>query len=281
MLLLCNELGDQSRLPFLAPARSAAAKLESALPARIREELRNVASSVEIELEPRNPLIGKLPFYQQLLSAAAERRAVRIAYDSFAEQRMISTKLSPYRLLFSRRSWYVIGRSSVHRKMRTFNVGRIGELTLLDDRFKIPARFNIDRYLGNAWHLIPEPGPDQEVLLRFDPLVARNVAEVSWHKTQQATFNADGSLDFTVTVSGLNEISWWILGYGDQAEVLRPAALRALIHQRARRMTEKYQPTVSNGHVPRPHAKASFTSTALPVTLRPRKKIQSSKGVLP
>jgi predicted DNA-binding transcriptional regulator YafY len=43
-----------------------------------------------------------------------------------------------------------------------------------------------------------------------------------------------------VQVSGLREISWWILGYGDQAEVLKPAALRDLIAQRALRMAEMY-----------------------------------------
>ena len=71
-------------------------------------------------------------------------------------------------------------------------------------------------------------------------MVAQNVAEVSWHKTQKLAFNEDGTLDFTVSVSGLGEISWWILGYGDQAEVLEPEELRETIAQRARRMVERY-----------------------------------------
>ena len=73
--------------------------------------------------------------------------------------------------------------------------------------------------------------------------VARNVAEVVWHKTQRLAHRDDGSLDFHVRVSGLNEISWWILGYGDQAEVLKPARLRQLIAERAGRLVEMY-----NGH---------------------------------
>ncbi len=72
-------------------------------------------------------------------------------------------------------------------------------------------------------------------------MVAQNVAEVTWHKTQQLTFNKDGTLDFQVTVSGLNEISWWILGYGDQAEVLKPPELRSLIAQRVERMAAMYK----------------------------------------
>ncbi len=71
-------------------------------------------------------------------------------------------------------------------------------------------------------------------------MVARNVAEVVWHKTQQLTRRDDGTLDFQVRVSGLHEISWWILGYGDQAEVLKPASLRRLIAEHAGRMVEMY-----------------------------------------
>jgi proteasome accessory factor B len=67
------------------------------------------------------------------------------------------------------------------------------------------------------------------------------VAEVLWHKTQQTTFNADGTLDYRVTVSGLSEISWWVLGYGDQAEVIEPVALRKLLAERSARMAALYQ----------------------------------------
>ena len=84
---------------------------------------------------------------------------MRIRYRSLNEGEEIRTKLNPYRLFFSRRSWYVVGRSSLHRATRTFNLGRIAEIELLDDRYQIPRGFSIERFLRNAWHLIPEPGP--------------------------------------------------------------------------------------------------------------------------
>jgi predicted DNA-binding transcriptional regulator YafY len=241
LLVLCHELGDDARLPFFGPARTAAVKLESSLPGRLREQLRGLSDAVSIQPAPRNPLAGQQPVYEQLIEAVAARRSVRIGYQSLTEWKDISTRLEPYRLLFSRRSWYVIGRSSLHRSRRTFNVGRIRKLEVLDDTFQIPRRFSVDRYLRNAWHLIPEPGRDSRVLVRFAKLVAQNVAEVVWHKTQQTTVREDGTLDFRVTVSGLNEISWWILGYGDQAEVLEPPELRRIVAERAARMAEQYR----------------------------------------
>ncbi len=243
VMILCYELGSNNRLPFYEAAQSAALKLESSLPGRVRDRLRDATAAVHITMQPGNRLEGQLPVYQQLLACIASRRAVRITYDSFSDGGAIRLKLCPYRLLFSRHSWYVIGRSSLHREVRTFNVGRIQNLTLLDESFQMPRAFSIQRYLGNAWHLIPD-GPDQDVVIRFSPLVARNVAEVVWHKTQRLVHREDGSLDFHVRVAGVREISWWILGYGDQAEVLKPARLRQLIAERAGRLVDMY-----NGHV--------------------------------
>lgn len=241
LLVLCHDLGDQSQLPFFEPARSAAVKLASNLPVRFRELFRTAGEAVQIRLEPTNPLGGRKPVYDQLLDAVAQRRCVRISYRSLAEAKQLVTRLSPYRLLFSRRSWYVIGRSSIHRGVRTFNLGRIGTIELLDDRFRIPKGFSLQRYLRNAWHLIPESGPDHQVRIRFSPLLAQNVAEVNWHPTQQVRFNRDGSLDFRVTVSGLKEISWWILGYGNQAEVIEPMELRRMIAEHAEQMCAMYR----------------------------------------
>jgi proteasome accessory factor B len=61
-----------------------------------------------------------------------------------------------------------------------------------------------------------------------------------WHKTQQLSFEDDGSLVFRAQVSGLNEILWWILSYGDQAEVLQPERLRRLVAKRAENMARMY-----------------------------------------
>ncbi len=241
LVVLCHDVGPQLPAPLFAPSRSAALKLESLLPARLRDEVRLAGRAVNVHTAPTNPLAGLESVFEQLLRAVTERHSVRITYRSLAEEKEICTRLRPYRLLFSRRSWYAIGRSSLHRATRTFNLGRILRLEPLEDPYQIPRGFSIERYLGNAWHLIPEPGRDREVVVRFAKKVAQNVAEVAWHKTQRLQFRPDGSLDFSVTVSGLQEISWWILGYGDQAEVLKPPELRELVAGHAARMVKRYK----------------------------------------
>ncbi len=244
VLILCHELGGVRQMPFLAPARTAAAKLEASLPMAVRKQIRSVADAIRIHLPPANPLEGQDMVYDYLLKSIAERRSVRFVYESLHESALIRTRLCPYRLLFSRHSWYVIGRSTLHRSVRTFNVGRIQNIETTDDRYEIPRNFSLERYFGNAWHLVPEPGPDYEICIRFSKLVAKNVAEVAWHKTQRLKWNDDRSLDFQVTVKGLNEISWWILGYGDQAQVMEPPQLRKIVADKAERVWQTYHDAV-------------------------------------
>ncbi|HEX5471438.1 MAG TPA: WYL domain-containing protein [Lacipirellulaceae bacterium] len=240
LISLAAELGRNQVLPFYDAAYNGALKLQQSLSATLQQGVRRSVRSISIR--PNRPafLTDKAGIYHQLVAAVAKRRAVQLSYESLTEWEVISTKLCPYRLLFSQHSWYVIGRSSLHREVRNFNLARIQSLEMLKQKFAVPKKFDLDRYLGNAWQLINSPGRDSHVTVRFNSLVARNVAEVNWHKTQRTQFLPDGSMIFRVTVSGLSEIAWWILSYGDQAEVLQPARLRKLIAQRAKKMTAIY-----------------------------------------
>lgn len=226
--------------PLAGHARSAAAKVRALLPGPIRDEVASLAAVVASSPREHTSVGVSDGVYRTLLGASARKRVVRMRYDSVGERSTIMTNLSPYQMMFHGRNWYVIGKSSLHREVRTFHVGRVLEAEVLARPFRIPGGFSLKRHLRNAWRMIPGDGPDQEVGLRFTPLVARNVADVLWHPTQRCELLADGSLDYRVTVSGLSEIVWWVLGYGDQVEVLEPTELRKQVARRLKAALARY-----------------------------------------
>lgn len=237
---LTIELGRGDTLPFYEPARRAAQKLEASLPAALQNQLAEITKAIHVRPSQVNLLDDKQEFYQTLIDAQTKRRQVWMEYESLTEWETIDTVLRPYAVTFIKHSWYAIGRSSLHKEVRTFNISRIASLKVLDEEFKRPRGFSLDRYFGNAWMMIPDAGTDHEVHLRFSPIVAKNVAEVWWHKTQKTEQRDDGSLDFYATVSGIQEISWWVLQYGDQVEVLKPAPLRRLVVKKIQRAAAIY-----------------------------------------
>lgn len=240
LLFLTKNKDSSYALPLKQEIQRATLKIENSLPAYIQQHCGTVLKSTSVRGPSSSFLNDGHMCFNTLQNAIRKSVKVRIKYDSLYERQLITTTLEPCHLHFSNRAWYVIGHSSFHSEQRTFKLERIKEIKTLDQHFRQEKPFRIDKYLGLAWSIIPE-GKIYNVKLCFEKKVARNVAEVLWHPTQKTSFYDDGKLDFEVQVDGLNEISWWILGYGDQVEVVSPGQLRRQIIKVAQKMTDIYK----------------------------------------
>lgn len=240
VVLMARKADRMERESVLSAAVGAADKIESSLPPVMQDRLREVADAIEFRPAPSNPLAEKGEVYRALMRASVERLTVRVYYDCLTEFRAFESEFHPYHLLFQERSWYAIGYSVRHEEVRTLNLGRIDRVEDLGSAFERPEGWSVQKHLRNAWRLIADDEPDSLIHLRFTSIVARNVAEVIWHPTQRCEFAEGGSLDYYVTVSGLREILWWILGYGDQVEVIEPERLRTLVGRRLRAAADRY-----------------------------------------
>jgi proteasome accessory factor B len=222
-------------LPFKHSALLAGLKIENNLPNKIRQYCNTALKSISAQPAAQSQLGEMDRLFGQLQRAIAKRLKVVVQYDSLFDGKLVETELCPYHLLYNQRAWYVLGHSSAHRSIRTFKLNRIKALRLTDRCYIDGEDFDVHEYFGRAWSMIPE-GRLYNIKLRFLPKVAHNVAEVQWHSTQQATWNGDGSVVLEFRVDGLGEITWWILGYGDQVQVLAPDALRERVVKAARNM---------------------------------------------
>ena len=240
LLLLVQKMRNQIQMPFKQSALLAAMKIESCLPPRVRSYCESALARISTKAGAQAPAPttpGLDNIFALLQSAAAQRKKMRVEYDSLFDGKVISCEVSPYHLLYNQRAWYVVGWSSVHKAIRTFKLNRMRSAEMLDEEFDGNDGFDLAEYIGCAWSMIPE-GKMYNVRLRFAPKVASNVAEVYWHKSQQVARSPDGSATIDFRVDGIGEITWWILGYGDQVEVLSPAELRKTIADLARKMVE-------------------------------------------
>jgi predicted DNA-binding transcriptional regulator YafY len=240
LVLLATELGQSGRVPFFGPARDAAAKIESSLPLGLRASLGNLLQNMAVRPGPMARHNALQDTYRLVQRAIARRETLEAVYISFHDTGQIRTQLEPYWLLFCERAWYVIGRSSRHRAVRTFKLGRFKSLTPAGVRFKVPHGASIEKHLGNAWRLMRGPQA-YKVELKFSPLIGPNVAEINWHKTQELKWDEDGAVHFSATVDGLDEILWWILGYGPEVEVIAPPELRRRVADMAHRTLTLYE----------------------------------------
>lgn len=235
LLLLVHKARNQIQLPFKNSTLLAAMKIENNLPLKIRKYCNTALQNISVLTIAQSPMNQLNKAFIQLQTAITKKRKVNICYHSLYEGNDIDVNLCPFHLLYNRRAWYVLGLSDFHNSIRTFKLNRIKKLKTLDKCFLQDSSFNLYDYFGKAWSMIPE-GRIYNIKLRFLPMVAENVTEVQWHSTQKVATDDDGSAIVEFRVDGLREISWWILGYGDQVRVLAPKALRKRIVETAKNM---------------------------------------------
>ena len=240
LMLLTRKVADERVIPAHAAAVTAGLKIEAALPPEIQAHCGDLLEGVEVKWPPVSDVRPVDDVMLIMQRAAADQTKIRISYDSFFEKREIETVLHPYCVIFRSRGWYVVAHSEMHAEVRTFKLERIVQLAPLRDRFKPDRAFSRKDFFGNAWNMI-RGDIRYHVEVHFSAKMAGNVEEVAWHATQRTRRRSDGTLVFEVDVDGIEEISWWILGYGDQAVVQEPEALRMLMAAHAKKLTRYYE----------------------------------------
>lgn len=239
LMTLVQKYANKRALPNLEPAVSGMLKIEATLPAEIQDYCGSALERISFRPTPMTHADSISETFDLLWQATSERKSVLLRYDSYYEGEEIQTRIDPYHLTFISRGWYALAYSQMHGEVRIFKLDRVIHAELTEQHFARDEQFSPSSFFGNAWQMI-RGDKRHRVRIRFSPKVAGNVEEVLWHPTQQVSTDDDGSLVYEIEVDGINEIAWWILGYGKEAVVEKPAALRKIIQGHVRAMAETY-----------------------------------------
>lgn len=226
--MLASELAHgKSRLPFLDDAWRAITKIRSQLPSAVRDGVAEIGEHVRVEGARVSPQAGNDRSFELIRRAIADKRKVRCVYAA-GRTAGKGFLFRPYTLYFGQRAWYAIGLHEERNEERSLKLNRLRSIEPTDRPYMIPDGWTIERCFGKAWRMM-KGDTLFRVEIRFGPECAMNVADTLWHPTQTVAVQADGSCVFRCEVEGLDEIVWWVLGYGPNAEVVAPDELRQRI----------------------------------------------------
>ncbi|MFQ3633328.1 CRISPR-associated helicase Cas3' [Roseiflexus sp.] len=186
---------------------------------------------------------------EQLTEAWAAERKVHIWHQNEAGERVFEYLLSPYFIepyaigqtthvigqarLLGERSWDI-------ERMRTFKIERIRRAEITREPYQIPAEFDPQRHLADAWGIWATDQEPVDVILRFNARVARRVQESRWHRSERVDLQADGSLIWQAQIAEPKEMLPWIRGWGADCEVLAPDWLRKKMEREVQEMVRVY-----------------------------------------
>ena len=168
-----------------------------------------------------------------LREAVPQRRRVRITYSRSWHRGVVDRVIEPYRLVQTRRGWEVdAGPADAEGHLRTYLVGNIREIELLEERFTEPDRLA---------SLLAAQRVTARVRVRI-PHAARWAAD--FHAETVAVVDSDEfttTLDLDLLPPVRDRLGLLLLAAGLDAQVLEPPALIAAGPELAARLLEHYR----------------------------------------
>ena len=118
---------------------------------------------------------------------------------------------------------------------------RFSRARVLEEPARIPRDFSLQRYIQGPAFAYPGDGRTITLRARFVEPAAYHLAETPLSDDQEIEPTGDGWRVVRATLPYSEQLVWWLLGFGDQVEVLEPEDLRSLMAETAAQMADLYR----------------------------------------
>lgn len=220
-LSVALQVADTFRNMLFVPAIKGALQKLRQMQVEADRQISEMSGHISLMAEPapREDVQTTIHF-NELLKAIEQCRQVHMTYYTMSRDEESTRIVDPYHLYHYDGLWYLYGYCHARAENRDFAVNRIRQLTLSDHTFTAPSTDDIRCRLSERYANIS--GTPTKVTIHFDKTVARYIRERIWHFSQELTVQKDGSCDLTMTVTGLDTVTRWVLSFGPHAMPLAP-----------------------------------------------------------
>ena len=196
--------------------------------------------------------VRSIPRTQPLIPAKIDARVLRVIYDALLREKQFRGRyrrrdkdeaeydFHPLGLVCRGSVIYLVATVWDYQDPRHYALHRFTHCEPLKERLSQPEGFDLDTYINTGTFQYAY-GKDIKVTLLFLPNIAIHLQETPLSDDQKITQKRDGRTQITATVQDSNQLRWWLLGFGDSVEVVRPKRLREEFKTVAKRMGRMYR----------------------------------------
>ena len=218
---------------FEKPLLSAFKKMSASLPDTISLNLADWEQS--ISFRTRAEPVVNLEIFDALGKATAQRQQLELTYRKAGQREPELRVVDPYHLANINGEWYLFAFDHMRKDVRTFVPARIKAMKPTGKTFARPQKFSLEKRLRDSFGVYSAQGEFQ-VAIRFAEMVADYIREKKWHDSQEMIELKDGGVELRLKLSSLPEIERWVLGWGGNAVVLKPAELAEMVTKSAEKI---------------------------------------------
>jgi predicted DNA-binding transcriptional regulator YafY len=194
-----------------------------------------------------------VPRTQPLLPAAVSQEVVTVVYDALLNDRRFTVnyrtgageekeyEVNPLGIVLRDNVIYLVATLWDYQDIKQLALHRMVEVSPLDKEVTDIPGFDLQGYINSAAFHIPDEGkPTIHLKVRFNAAAAAHLRETPLSEDQRLTEEEDGDVLVSATVANTQQLRWWLLGLGDNVEVVSPKALRQEMHETIASMLNNY-----------------------------------------
>ena len=163
---------------------------------------------------------GLLPLLREALTTGC---MVEFEYRARTTGVTSRQRVEPYGVLYGNRA-HLVGRTDWADEPRLWRLDRVRDARVLEETFERDADFDLRTYAERSFGTFQE-NPIQ-VVLRFNEDAAYDAGNFLFHPTQTTDRNDDGTLTVRFRASGIDEMCWHLVTWGESVKVEKPLRLR-------------------------------------------------------
>jgi predicted DNA-binding transcriptional regulator YafY len=196
-----------------------------------------LASRIEIRLLHQRKVLPKV--FATVVDALRDDRRIDCTYHNRYREAVRTREISPIRLVHYRSNWYLAGWCHADESVRVFSLDRFSTVQKLATAAHRPSARVVERELDSGYGIFTGDAR-RKAVLRFEPEVARWVAEEQWHRDATCERCPDGAVRLTVPYSAETELIMEVLRYGPGCVVEAPDSLRRNVAKAHREAACRY-----------------------------------------
>ena len=234
---LCNEL-PTSALDHLQAHFNTARKILDKHPS-VYSDWRN---NIRVMPQTQKLLAPAIPtdVLDTIYTALLEKRRFEAKYYGRRDDQFKHYRVNPLALIFRGTVTYLVCTLRDYQDIRLLSLHRFVEAVLTDVPTNVPPGFDLDTYIQQG-HVDFRLGELIKLEMLIHEEVVIHLQESKLSKEQRISWISDQHYYFQATVQDTGQLRWWLLGFADHIEILKPEALRQEFKEKTARMAQKYQ----------------------------------------
>lgn len=179
-----------------------------------------------------------------ILEAMRDHKVLRITHEKFTdgEPETTTRMVKPYGLKQFKQRWYMVAEvKERNNKVLAYSLDRITDLERTGDSFKMPDKFNIEKYFNNVYGITKPDYEPQKVVVSVKNYQANYLRTLPLHSSQKEIKRDGDETVFSLYVYLTKDFVRELRAYGPELKVLEPKELRDELQEEAEELARYYK----------------------------------------